>query len=103
MGYRDDHEAALARMDALTAELARARTDDVQQEARIAALEAELAEERDKAARAQAALDELRPPAPEPPPPKVVSEAESDPIPALVFFGLMVAACVLIAIVGALR
>lgn len=43
MTYRDDHDAALARADALEAELKQARAEITQDENRIARLEAELA------------------------------------------------------------
>jgi len=40
--FRDDHEAALARIQALEAELARERAEDAEQTARIAELEHQL-------------------------------------------------------------
>jgi hypothetical protein len=61
VGYRDDHEAALRRVDALDAELRRARADDVEQAARIATLEAELAAAQQRAAEAEAQLATLQP------------------------------------------
>ena len=42
MTYRDDHDAALARADALEKELADARAEHQRDEAKIAALEAKL-------------------------------------------------------------
>jgi hypothetical protein len=63
VGYRDDHEAALARVNALEEELARERTDEAERDARLSALEAELRGAREKLAAAEVQLEELKPPA----------------------------------------
>jgi hypothetical protein len=74
--YRSDHDAALARIAALEADLARERSDDAAREGKLAKLEAALARERIELARVEAELAKLRPkpkppaPAPEPEAPK---------------------------------
>ena len=59
--FRDDHEAALARIAALEAELARAREDDVAQAQRIERLEDQLAVARRKLTSTEEELDQHRP------------------------------------------
>ena len=61
MPLRDDHDAALARADALQAELDREREAQTAQSDRIAKLERELAEAREKLERAEETLGDLRP------------------------------------------
>jgi hypothetical protein len=59
--FRDDHDAALARIDALEAELARSRSDDAKQAARIEKLETQLAQAKAKLAAAEQASPAQRP------------------------------------------
>jgi hypothetical protein len=81
VGFRDDHDAALARITALEQALARERADDDSQRARIAALEAELRAARAELERAAAELDQLRPPA-DPPRAAEPSVPGAPPVPA---------------------
>jgi hypothetical protein len=60
--FRDDHEAAVARLAALEDELKRERDKDIQQEGRIAQLEAQLAAGREKLRETEAELAKYRPP-----------------------------------------
>jgi hypothetical protein len=62
--FRSDHEAALARLQALEEELARERDKDVKQEARLAALEAQLATAKDQLRETAAELALHKPPPP---------------------------------------
>lgn len=64
MTYRDDLEAALARVRSLEQALDAERRDDAAQAARIAELEAELAAARERLIAAEAKLAEHEPPAP---------------------------------------
>ena len=59
--FRDDHDAALARIDALEAELKRARSDDADQAARIEKLEGQLELAKRKLADTEGELDQHRP------------------------------------------
>ncbi|HEY5921944.1 MAG TPA: hypothetical protein VIV11_09755 [Kofleriaceae bacterium] len=64
--FRDDHEAALARLEAVEAELAKEKSKDVRQEQRLASLEAELRAAKSKLRETEAELAKHRPPLPEP-------------------------------------
>lgn len=68
--YRDDHDAALARIAALEADLARERSDDAARETKLAKLEAALVKERAELARLEAEVQRLRPAKPRPPAPE---------------------------------
>lgn len=68
MPLREDHDAALARADALEAELQRERAKDAEQDQRVAELEAELAAARDRLAKAEQQLRSIKPNKPKPPP-----------------------------------
>ena len=61
MPLRDDHDAALARADALQAELDRERAEHADQTERIAELERELAAARQRLERAEEALGDIKP------------------------------------------
>jgi len=116
MPLRDDHEAAIARADALQAELDRERARDREQDAEVARLEAELTAARERLARAEEALAKLRPRrapeppprrAPEPPPHRATAVAAADrepppkelglPRPAMVAVGGVFVICILLA------
>ena len=64
--FRDDHDAALARADALERELARERAGDVHREARVQRLEAEVSAARQRLEAAEAELEQLRARSPKP-------------------------------------
>lgn len=67
--FRDDHEAALARIAALETELDDAQADDAEREAKVAKLERELVRARLKLEQAESELAQHRPrPAPSPRP-----------------------------------
>lgn len=66
--YRDDHEAALARIDALEDELSRERAGDFAQEQRIAQLEAQLARAKEQVRQAEDVGFRLEKPRVEKPP-----------------------------------
>jgi hypothetical protein len=68
MPHRDDHDAALARADALQAELDRERASHAEQGDRIAALERELREARNRLEKAEATLGDIKPKKPAPSP-----------------------------------
>jgi len=72
--FRDDHEAALARVNALEAELARERSNDAAREHKLAQLEATLAKERARLASAEAELARHRPAPAKRPEPSVESD-----------------------------
>jgi hypothetical protein len=77
--FRDDHEAALARVTALQAELAREQADDADREQRLAALTAELAEAKSKLQRVESELASYKPaPSPAPEPLDVITEPPQD-------------------------
>jgi hypothetical protein len=94
--YRSDHDAALARIAALEADLARERSDDAAREDKLAKLEAALAKERAELSRAEAELAKLRPPKPEPEP-----EPEPQDVmgPRSTYLGPMVAGSVLVLLI----
>jgi hypothetical protein len=62
--FRDDHDAALARLKAVEDELARERDKDVKQESRLASLEAQLAAAKEKLRATEAELAKHKPPEP---------------------------------------
>jgi hypothetical protein len=76
--YRDDHEAALARVAALEAEIARDAVNDEAREARLAGLERELVTARKQLEAAKVELEKLRP---EPKPPAKREPITSTPPP----------------------
>ena len=96
--YRSDHDAALARIAALEADLARDRTDDAAREGKLAKLEATLAKERIELARVEAELAKLRPPKPRPAPVPESPEPPASVRPPTTYLG----AVVFFAIVGLL-
>ncbi len=59
--FRDDHEAALARIEALEAELARERKDDFDEAVKVERLVRELAAARTKLRETEEELDQHRP------------------------------------------
>ena len=96
--FRDDHEAALARIAALEADLKRERSEDADRARKLARIEATLAKERAELARAEAELAKLRPakpkpapvrPAPVPAPAADVPAAPNAYLAPVVFFGVM--------------
>lgn len=76
MTYRDDHEAALARVDALQQELEREQGDDAERDRRIAELERELGEARKKLERAEQVLADVKRETPEPEPKPELASSE---------------------------
>ncbi|HEY5938033.1 MAG TPA: hypothetical protein VIU61_25460 [Kofleriaceae bacterium] len=64
--YRNDHDAALARIAALEADLARERSDDAAREDKLAKLQAALVKERAELGRLEAEVQRLRPAKPKP-------------------------------------
>jgi hypothetical protein len=80
--YRDDHEAALARIDALEDELSRERAGDFAQEQRIAQLEAQLARAKEQVRQAEDAGFRLeKPPVSTRPRQRAVPVEIEDPAP----------------------
>jgi hypothetical protein len=79
--YRDDHEAALARVAALEDEIARDAVNDEAREARLAGLERELVTARKQLETAKAELAKLRPEPAEPKPPAKREPITSTPQP----------------------
>jgi hypothetical protein len=59
--YRDDHEAALARIASLEEELARKRQEDVTEAVNVERLERQLADAKRKLAQTEEELDQYRP------------------------------------------
>jgi len=78
VSYRDDHDAALARIESLEHELAAARDDDTEQAEKIRELERALGEARVQRERAERELAALKPP---PRPKEVAVPAPEAPAP----------------------
>jgi hypothetical protein len=79
--FRDDHEAALARLQALEEELARERAKDVKQEQRLDSLEAQLAAAKEKLRQTEAELAIHKPPEPPRRESRLRPPAGSEPYP----------------------
>ncbi len=80
MPLRDDHDAALARADALSDELERERAKQAEQTEHVARLEAELTAARTRLGRAEEVLGKLKP-TPEPVVASVVAPRAGEPQP----------------------
>ena len=98
--FRDDHEAALARLQAVEAELANEKSKDVKQEQRLASLEAELRAAKAKLHETETELAKHRPPPPKPAPTPApfVEDAQGVRPRSMLTLGLL--AAVLVSVVG---
>ena len=97
--FRDDHEAALARVAALEQELARAKADATAQAQRLLATELQLADAKRKLAEAERQLEAPRRDKPREQPPVAVSPSRgSERTPAPRGNGLLLAGLGLVTI-----